>query len=90
MFTWLALALALAATANLGLFVFTIIYLFKQRQTLIPQTSNPQPQTLPSIQTINPYTEWPKQLSPVILQQLQEMISERQLVNVNHNQLAIR
>ena len=65
MFTWLALALA--ATANLGLFVFTVIYFFKQRQTLIPQTICPQPQTLPTIQTPNPNTEWPKQLSPIIL-----------------------
>ncbi len=87
MFTWLALALA--ATANLGLFVFTVIYFFKQRQALLPQTSNPQPQVLPPIQTSNPNTEWPKQLPPVILQQLQDMISQRQLVNVNHNQLAL-
>ena len=89
MFTWLGLALA--ATANLGLFVFTVIYFFKQRQTLVPQTTpNPQPQNLPPIQTPNPSTEWPNQLSPIILQQLQEMISQRQLVNVNHNQLALR
>ena len=88
-FTWLALALA--ATANLGLFLFTVIYFFRQRQTLTPQTTtNPHTQTLPSIQTTNPSTEWPNQLSPIILQQLQEMISQRQLVNVNHNQLALR
>jgi hypothetical protein len=89
MFSWLALALA--ATANLRLFLFTIIYFFKQKPTLTPQTPpNPQPQTLPSIQNINPSTKWPKQLSPIILQQLQEMISQRQLVYVNHNQLAQR
>ncbi len=74
-------------SANLGLFLFTVIYFLKQRQTLTPRTTiNPQPQTLPSIQTTN---EWPNQLSPIILQQLQEMITQRQLVNVNHNQLAL-
>ncbi len=59
MFTWLELALA--ATANLGLFLFTVIYFLKQRQTLTPQiTPNSQPQTIPSIQTTNPSTEWLK------------------------------
>jgi hypothetical protein len=82
MFTWLALALA--ATTNLGMFIFTIFYFFKQKQT---QTS--QPQTLPSIQIPNPTTEYPNQLPQQILQQLQDMISQRQLVNINHNQLAL-
>jgi hypothetical protein len=85
-FTWLALALA--ATANLGLFIFTIIYFFMQRQTPTLQTQQ-TPQTLSSIHIPNPTTEYLNQLPQQILQ-LQDMISHRQLVNINHNQLALR
>jgi hypothetical protein len=88
MFTWLALALV--GTANLRLFIFSIIYFFKQRQILTPQPQQ-TPQTLPSIQIPNStIAEYPNQIPQHIQQQLQGMISQRQLVNVNHNQLALR
>jgi hypothetical protein len=87
LFTWLALALA--ATANLGLLIFTIIYFFKQRENLTLQPQ-PPPQTLSSIQIPNPATEYPNQIPQQILLQLQKKISQRQLVNANHNQLALR
>jgi hypothetical protein len=84
---FILLALALPATANLGLFIFSTMYFFKQP---FSQQPNPQFKTLPIPQTLNsPIPVIPNQL-PQVLQKLQDMISQRQLVNVNHIQLALR
>jgi hypothetical protein len=87
MFIWLALALA--ATANLGLFILLIMYFFKQREILIPKPQQ-TPQNPPPTKILNETIEdRPNHLPQQVLQQLQNMISQRQLVNINHNLVAL-
>ena len=70
-------------------FFFSVIYFFKQKQPT-PQQSQPQPlqQQIPQLQH-NPNPDVPIQMPQQILHQLQDMLSQRQLVNVNHSQLAL-
>jgi hypothetical protein len=87
MFTWLALALA--ATVNLGLFILSVIYFPKQRQNLVPQPQQ-TPQSFPPTQTLNsPIADYPTHLLQQVLLQLQDMVSQKQLVNINHKQVAL-
>ncbi len=81
---------SISSNSKFDYFYLLVIYFFNKKQPT-PQQSQPQPlqQQIPQLQH-NPNPDVPIQMPQQILHQLQDMLSQRQLVNVNHNQLALR